>query len=202
MPGAAGVQGTTFKYKVLKNKGKEALNSGAVDRANSEAPNKTCLVGLDIKEVISESQTQELWVVNISVKLRLLLSRVHLQFKSVTILMTHDHPESCSSYDRNFNQVNWQSNNLKEQLLIFKFDLQHCPGPISNASHSAVSRDHVPADRAAVFIKGSASLYRASLPLTAEVFTAPTWRLCCVMRTWRVGPVPIMGLSTLIRHCP
>ena len=69
MPGAAGVQGTTFKYKVLKNKGKEALNSGAVDRANSEAPNKTCLVGLDIKEVISESQTQELWVVNISVKL-------------------------------------------------------------------------------------------------------------------------------------
>ena len=69
VPGAAGVQGTTFKYKVLKNKGKEALNSGAVHRANSEAPNKTCLVGLDIKEVISESQTQELWVVNISVKL-------------------------------------------------------------------------------------------------------------------------------------
>ena len=94
VPGAAGLQGNTFEYKVLKSKGKVALNSGAGDRANSEAPNKTCLAGLDIKEVISESQTQELWVVDISVKLHCPLSRVHLQFKSVTIL-THDRPEYC-----------------------------------------------------------------------------------------------------------
>ena len=56
--------------KCSKTVGIIALNWGAVDRAYSEALNKTCLVRLDIKEVISKSQTQELWVVNISVKLR------------------------------------------------------------------------------------------------------------------------------------
>ena len=105
-----------YKYKVLKSKGKVALNSGAVDCANLEAPDKTCLAGLDIKEVISESQTQELWVVDISVKLHCPLSRVHLQFKSVTIL-THDRRVLL---DQNFEQMNWQSNDLKEQLLILK----------------------------------------------------------------------------------